>query len=85
MSKVKIFRFYDMHSGGGQKLEHGVYYVRAFTEKEAVEIFKDKTGRDPDNVTCSCCGEDYSYWETDEGHYLEEKEFSVMLNEVGND
>jgi len=52
-------KFWDMHSGGGTKLNWEIIYIEA-PEKEAIEIFMDKFGRDPFNVTCDCCGDDYS-------------------------
>lgn len=62
-------RFFDMHSGGGTKIPPYDYiYIEAPLE-EAVQIFSEKFGRNPYNVTCSCCGEDYSI---DESESLEE-------------
>lgn len=51
--------FWDMHSGGGQKLDWGHIYIEA-PEDEARRIFFAKFHRDPDCVTCTCCGPDYS-------------------------
>lgn len=51
--------FYDMHSGGGQKLDWGHIYIEA-PRDEAERIFAARFGRRADKVTCSCCGEDYS-------------------------
>ncbi|HET8685878.1 MAG TPA: hypothetical protein VFM18_04355 [Methanosarcina sp.] len=50
--------FYDMHSGGSQKLEWGKIYIE-LPEKEAVEYFETKFDRYPYGMTCSCCGPDY--------------------------
>lgn len=58
----KITRFMDMHSGGKLKTPFTHIYVDAPLEK-ALEIFKDTFKRDPDNVTCKCCGEDFVYEE----------------------
>ncbi len=52
-------RFMDMHSGGNQKLDWAYIYIEA-PEAAAREIFEGKFGRNPYNVTCDCCGEDYS-------------------------
>lgn len=52
-------RFMDMHSGGGQKEKWSKIYIQA-SEEEAKVIFYNKFGHDPDRVTCTCCGEDYS-------------------------
>jgi hypothetical protein len=54
-------RFMDMHSGGGTKIkpyEH--IYIEANSESEAKDIFRERFDRDPDFITCHCCGADYS-------------------------
>jgi len=56
--------FWDMHSGGGQKLDWGYVFIEADKDK-AVEIFMETFGRYPYNVSCECCGEDYSIDESD--------------------
>jgi hypothetical protein len=53
-----------MHSGGSQKLEWGHIFIEA-EEEEAGIIFYNRFGKDPDSVTCSCCGADYSVREYD--------------------
>jgi hypothetical protein len=61
--KTKIVtRFMDMHSGGKLKTPFTHIYVDAPLDK-ALEIFKDTFKRDPDNITCKCCGEDFVYEE----------------------
>jgi hypothetical protein len=55
-------QFFDMHSGGGQKLNWTHIFIQA-PQEEAVKIFEQRFGRDPSNVTCECCGEDYSVTE----------------------
>jgi len=57
-------RFMDMHSGGGRKLAFEYVYIEA-AEDEAVRIFEADLDRDPRNVTCRCCGGDYSFNEED--------------------
>lgn len=52
-------QFMDMHSGGGTKTDHSHIYIEA-DEEAATAEFKRRYGRDPHNVTCDCCGEDYS-------------------------
>jgi len=52
-------QFMDMHSGGGQKLDWGYIYIEA-PQDEAELIFQNRFGRNPNRVTCTCCGEDYS-------------------------
>lgn len=58
-------RFWDMHSGGGCK-EHPFekIYIEA-PEEEAKRIFFGKFGHNPERVSCTCCGEDYSFYEYD--------------------
>lgn len=57
-------RFFDMCSGGSEKLDYSTIWIEA-PEEEAVKIFEDIFGRDPNNVTCFCCGEDYAVYEHD--------------------
>ncbi len=62
-------RFMDMHSGGGLK---EAPYDKIFIEApkdEARVIFYNRFGHSPDRVTCTCCGDDYSY---DDGESLAE-------------
>jgi hypothetical protein len=57
-------KFMDMHSGGGRKLEWEYIWIEG-DEATARDLFEARFGRDPDNVTCSCCGQDYSVSEYD--------------------
>jgi len=57
-----VTRFMDMHSGGKLKTPFTHIYIDA-PLKEALEVFKDTFKRDPNNVTCKCCGEDFVYEE----------------------
>ena len=52
-------RFYDMASGGGSKLDADTIYIQADYD-DAVHVFERVFDRDPENVTCNCCGGDYS-------------------------
>lgn len=52
-------RFMDMHSGGRQKLDWAYIYIEA-PDDTAKVIFYNRFGRNPERVTCTCCGEDYS-------------------------
>ena len=52
-------RFFDMCSGGSEKTSFEVIYIEG-NEAEATELFKLHFGRDPNNVTCECCGPDFS-------------------------
>jgi hypothetical protein len=58
----KVTRFMDMHSGGKLKTPFTQIYIDA-PLKDALDIFKNKFKRDPDNITCKCCGEDFVYEE----------------------
>lgn len=50
--------FWDMHSGGSQKLSHGLIVIEG-ARSEAERVFRERFDRDPHNVTCDCCGSDY--------------------------
>lgn len=52
--------FTDSHSGGKQKLEWEIILLEV-GEKHAPSFFEELFGRDPDHITCSCCGSDYSW------------------------
>jgi hypothetical protein len=52
-------QFMDMHSGGSSKLDWQYIYIEA-PRVEAEVIFYNRFGRNPNCVTCSCCGADYS-------------------------
>jgi len=51
--------FYDMHSGGGRKASHEHIYIEA-PKEEATRVFYARFGHNPNRVSCTCCGEDYS-------------------------
>jgi len=51
--------FWDMNSGGGQKEKWKMIYIEA-PEEQAKLIFYNRFGHNPERVTCTCCGEDYS-------------------------
>jgi len=58
--------FWDMHSGG--KLKEPPYnqiYIQA-PEKEAIAVFYNRFGHDPNRITCTCCGNDYVIDEEDD-------------------
>ena len=60
MTEIPFTRFMDMHSGGGTKEEpFENIYIQA-PEDEAKIIFYNRFGHNPDRVSCTCCGEDYS-------------------------
>lgn len=56
---IKWTRFMDMRSGGRQKEKWSHIYIEA-SEQEAKVIFYNRFGHNPDKVTCTCCGNDYS-------------------------
>jgi hypothetical protein len=63
MKKNKLVtRFMDMHSGGSLKTPYTHIYIDE-PLGEAVRTFKELFKRNPDNVTCKCCGEDFVYEE----------------------
>jgi len=53
-----------MASGGYDKESFDTLYVE-LPENEAIEWFINKYGHNPNNVTCPCCGPDYSVYEVD--------------------
>ena len=50
--------FMDKYSGGGQKLDWEHIFIEA-AEAEAKVIFYNHFKRNPERVTCTCCGDDY--------------------------
>jgi hypothetical protein len=51
--------FHDMHSGGGTKEKYGRIFIEA-PQAEAEIIFQNRFGHNPNRVSCTCCGPDYS-------------------------
>lgn len=56
--------FWDMHSGGDTKESWEKIYIEA-SEEEAKLIFYNRFGHNPERVSCTCCGEDYSIYESE--------------------
>ena len=54
--------FLDMNSGGGRKEPQSHIYIEAPAE-EAKVIFFNRFGHNPERVSCTCCGDDYSIYE----------------------
>jgi hypothetical protein len=52
-------RFMDMHSGGRQKEACEYIHIEA-PQTEATVIFYNMFGHNPERISCSCCGPDYS-------------------------
>jgi len=61
--KTKWTQFYDLHSGGFQKLKWGMIYIEA-PAKEAKIIFENRFDENSDEIACSCCGPNYSISES---------------------
>jgi len=52
--------FWDMHSGGSLKEPpYDKIYIE-ISREVAERVFQAKFGHNPNRVTCTCCGEDYS-------------------------
>jgi hypothetical protein len=62
--KGKWTKFFDMSSGGREKLGACTIWIEA-SEREATYMFTQMFGRDPHNVTCDCCGPDYAVFEAE--------------------
>lgn len=56
--------FHDTFSGGTKKLLDAKILI-AMPEDEARIEFTARFKRDPDHVTCGCCGRDYTVTEFD--------------------
>lgn len=54
-----------MHSGGGCKEKPYEIILIEAAEEGAKIIFYNKFGHDPERVTCTCCGDDYSINESE--------------------
>ena len=61
---IKWTHLWDMHSGGGLKEDAAHFFIEA-PEDEAKLIFYNRYGHNPDRVSCTCCGSDYSVSESD--------------------
>jgi hypothetical protein len=81
--------FWDMHSGGGSKEDYDLIFVE-LPEEDAVTWFYNRFGHNPNRVSCTCCGNDYSIseeedfeqvagyhmgWHYDSQAFVEEAEF----------
>ena len=55
--------FWDMHSGGSQKEKWHYIYIEVAQEK-AEKVFYNRFNHNPNRVSCTCCGEDYSISES---------------------
>lgn len=64
MAETVWTHFWDMHSGGSQKEPFAHIYIQA-PEEEAKVVFYNRFGHNPEGVTCTCCGSDYSITEAE--------------------
>lgn len=62
MTTNKWTSFHDMNSGGGKKEPYRMIFIEAEID-EAKIIFYNRFGHNPERVTCTCCGDDYSIGE----------------------
>lgn len=63
-----LTHFWDTHSGGVRKEPQEHIFIEA-PRDEAEVIFYNRFGHNPNRVSCTCCGEDYSI---DEGPSLQQ-------------
>jgi hypothetical protein len=77
---TKMFTcFYDMHSGGSSKEEWSVIYIE-LPEEQACVYFQNRFGHNPRRVSCTCCGSDYSIWETEELMHERPKDTRLVIH-----
>lgn len=55
--------FMDMHSGGRLKQKPYQHIFIELPERDATAVFYHRFGHNPNDVACSCCGENYSITE----------------------
>lgn len=60
-----VYKFTDMNSGGFTKSKYKTILIQCENETEAMELFEARFDRNPRNITCDCCGYDYSISEYD--------------------
>jgi len=59
---IQFTCFMDMFSHGVPKSDYQ-YIVIPLPEDEAIKYMKDELNLDVDNVSCDCCGKDFTYYE----------------------
>jgi len=57
-------QFFDSYSGGSRKEDFDVIAIE-LAETMSIDWFERKYGHDPLNITCKCCGSDYSIYEAE--------------------
>jgi len=62
ITNTPVTLFCPQHSGGVSKETYENIYIEA-SEEEAIAIFHNRFGHDPQRVSCTCCGEDYAVYE----------------------
>jgi hypothetical protein len=72
--------FMDMYSGGSQKLGAEYIYIEA-SEDVAADIFEEIFSRDPRNVTCRCCGEDF-FWHEENNPSVSDGSYVVTQSDI---
>lgn len=60
---MKWTHFWDMHSGGDTKEKPYNHIFIEAKEDDATTIFYNRFGHNPNRVSCTCCGPDYSITE----------------------
>lgn len=74
-------RFFDMSSGGSEKEDFCTLYVELH-ENDAIEWFENKYGHSPYNVTCTCCGSDYSVCEVGENPNMDDADLIIRKEDL---
>ena len=65
MSRVWT-KFKDSHAGGYLKIDKTEAIFIEAPQDEAINVFYNRFGVNPNQVSCTCCGDDYTIYETDE-------------------
>lgn len=55
-----IVKYFDMSSGGFEKTDFKTIFIEADNTVESDRIFTENFNRDPNNISCTCCGHDYA-------------------------
>ena len=75
--------FFDLSSGGSEKEDFCTLYVE-LPEDDAVEWFENKYGHSPFNVTCTCCGSDYSVYEVGDNPDMNDADLIIRKEHLTN-
>ena len=74
--------FNDAHTNGIQKLEWNKVLIEA-NESEAISVFYSRFGINPNRVSCTCCGSDYSVWEDiDVAEFVQDDALFIPAEEI---